>query len=407
MRKLTLLVVLCVSFVYGQNAVAQNKDFLRNYEAPDFKQRRLDVRFNSSGVSGGQFGSNGGVINGEAGLGYRQFANSQKYQGNLDAGFITSLHWDKNSLYESLDVGLVLRVSSENRFYFKPNWFVGVHGTAILDYSFYSQTGIIGVHSGGDAVAPIVSVGRGRLEPVHYARNAMDIERQLKRGGRLTKDYSTEELTTIADKIAEINNVRFYDFRFRRIEQFEELDKTMNEIGGVSEYDMTYFAHLADAYLFANRFRRFSGFRQEIGVLPTAGFYKMNYHLPQNYMIQHHVNASLMGGIASELINISDVDPKGVWAIGGYELGLFPNTRTNINFGTQVGYSSANESYGGQIYSNGAVWLSPEFRLFFNASLSVGDGNVTTDLDPFLYQKEVSSDGYRINGSIGITYAIF
>ena len=114
-----------------------------------------------------------------------------------------------------------------------------------------------------------------------------------------------------------------------------------------------------------------------------------------------------MGGLASELINLADVDPKGVWAIGGYELGLFPNTRTNINFGTQVGYSSANESYGGQIYSNGAVWLSPEFRLFFNASLSVGDGNVTTDLDPFLYQKEVSSDGYRINGSIGITYAIF
>jgi hypothetical protein len=39
----------------------------------------------------------------------------------------------------------------------------------------------------------------------------MDIERSLKKGGRLQGDYSSEQLKRLADEIAVINNVRFFD----------------------------------------------------------------------------------------------------------------------------------------------------------------------------------------------------
>jgi hypothetical protein len=63
----------------------------------------------------------------------------------------------------------------------------------------------------------------------------------LTKGNRLNKPCSLDQLNIIADQLAVMNNVRFYDFRLRRIEQFEAIDKTLHEIGGVSEFDMTYF----------------------------------------------------------------------------------------------------------------------------------------------------------------------
>ena len=41
----------------------------------------------------------------------------------------------------------------------------------------------------------------------------MDIEKSLTKGGRLRTDYTKGQLKMIADEIARINNVRFYDFR--------------------------------------------------------------------------------------------------------------------------------------------------------------------------------------------------
>lgn len=407
MKGLALLFMFSISLVYGQSQDNKNTDFLRSYEAPDFKQKRLDVYFNSKGLSGNNYGSTGKNVEGLVRLQYQQYANTKKYQGQLSTGFNSTARWNKNQFAEQFFISNYIAFSTENRFYFKPKWFLGVHGSANVGHYHWSNGLNPSVQNLTLRGVPIVSIGKGRLEPIQYARNAMDIEKLLMKNGRLSKGYSTAELKVVADKIAKINNVRFFDRRFRRIEQLEELDKTMQDIGGVTEFDIRYFAQLADAYLYANSFVRYSGFRQEIGIVPIAGFYKLNYNLPKSYAIQHNVNASVIAGYQNGGFGIGEYDQADLWLSTGYSLGLYPTTRTNVNIGIQAGTALMTENYGAKLYSNASIWLSPQFRLNFEGEYTVGNGEATSYFNQVIQPNVIDVNGHLFKGSIGLSYAIF
>ncbi len=404
MKVFSMLLLFWSTTIFGQSFGDKDKDFLRNYKAPDFKLKRLDLNFN---VNGDDFNNTVGKqssFNEHTSLYYEQYSNSQKYQGFLSVNLTSNIGWHKTKLIEETFSNTGVYLNTENRFYFKPKWFVGVHGFLNVTHFYNNYSGLTPVSTVVSNITPLVSIGNGRLEPVQYARNAMDIEKLLSKGNRLSKSYSISELTVIADKIAEINNVRYFDFRLRRIEQFEALDQTMKEVGGVSEFDMTYFVYLADAYLYAKNFVRYSGFRHELGVLPIGGFYKMNYDIPASYAVQHNFNANVLGGDYYYFNNFTGFD---VTVTGGYELGLYPNTRTNFNAGVQVGTSIVYQNVVAKLYTTSYIYLSPRFRLSFDASYQIGNGGMTSDLYYLLSPHSLSMNGYRLNASVGLSYAIF
>ncbi|MFD1551899.1 hypothetical protein DNU06_01630 [Putridiphycobacter roseus] len=404
MKVFTILLLLSAGSVFGQVNGDKDKDFLRNYKAPDFKLKQLDLKFAAQGSSINSYGYKNNYFGENTDLYYAQYSNSQKYQGNLSANFLSNINWSKGGGSEKTFTATSVYFSTQNRFYFKPKWFVGVHGFVNITHTYSNQTAVIPQSVFGGDLVPLVSIGNGRLEPIQYARNAMDIEKLLSKGNRLSKSYSIGELTVIADKIAEINNVRYFDYRLRRIEQFEALDKTMQTVGGVSEFDITYFAYLADAYLYAKNFVRYSGFRQELGILPIGGFYKMNYDIPASYAVQHNFNANVLGADYYQNSLFTGFD---VAITGGYELGLYPTTRTNFNAGIQVGTSLVNQDFGATLYTNSYVYLSPRFRLSFEANINVGTGTVATDMNYFFGPESVAPNGHNFNGKVGLSYAIF
>ncbi|MFT5822103.1 MAG: hypothetical protein ACI8ZM_003359 [Crocinitomix sp.] len=432
MKTLTLIIVCCIATrfnsAYSQLSNEKKYDFLKNYKAPDFKQRRLSIDFDLGGGNNALYSTKAGYFSENTSLRYYQYANTQKYQGNFLGYFQSRINWDKSDLGTSFYSATGLGLRTTNRFYFKSNWFVGVHGDMQLGHLYRSDPEPEDMESFGASVRPSFSIGNGRLEPIQYARNAMDIEKQLKRGNRLTDPYSIADLNKIAERLAVINNVRFYDYRLRRIEQFEAIDATLKEIGGINEFDIAYFAHLADAYLYAQNFRRFSGVRNELGIASLFRFdhqfadvepnnrrtygsnlyYYLSYNLPQSYGFQHTFFTSAIAGIMEYDHSGLEVpySEGNAWVNVGYELGVYPTTRTNINFGVKAGANFADFATGAEMYANGAVYLSPQFRLSFEANYSPESDYVAPY---FMAIPSISSPSksYALGGSISLSYAIF
>lgn len=402
MKILFMLSMLTCVGAFGQ--FETDSYFLKNYKAPEFKQRQLNVSFNSDfnsynkNLSTQQFNEN-------SRLEYRQFSNNQNYQGFLYSSLNSRIDWDKDVADENISMSHRINFYTDNRFYFKPDWYFRAAGQVNIGHSYYKKIGAASNSNFNFDFIPVLAIGKGRLEPIQYARTAIDIERQLKKGNKLNKNYSKEDLTKLADKVAEINNVRYYDYRLRRIKQFEELDKTIREIGGVSEFDIAYFSHLADAYLYAKNFTRFSGFRHEIGIAPIAGFYQLNYHLPQNYAVQHNFNGSVIGGISDDVLQVITEEDIMVVISTGYELSLYPTTRTNVNISANVGSNILDGSYGLKLSGTGDVYLSPQFRLSFRGDMAFGEGIVYSGLESYIYSNTFI--GSRLSGKIGLTYNIF
>lgn len=436
MKKLTQFTLLLFCSIgnvsYGQFTDEINSDFLRNYKAPDFKFRRFDVQLNGSGMNTTAFsGVSNYYLNQLSALSYQQYANSQRYQGTFYAGVSSSINRTKNLATDQFVFGLGSATSSRNYFYIRPNFFIGAHHnlgfisrSARVNKSFSSsQVVIFGTE--------VISAGFGRLEPIQYARNAMDIQRSLTKGGRLASPYSLEELTILSDEIARLNNVRFYDFRLRRIEQFEALDKTMQSLGRVSDFDMTYFAYLADAYLYAQSFARFSGFRQEFGLAANTDynryknddpfdigssssssfgslFYNAIYELPVSYKMQHTLEA--LATISYDSDGVSQVfsDHLVGHVSSRYTLGFYPTTRTNYNVGAFAGASIGNDfGYSAGLFANGYIYLSPQFRLGGDIMTSYGDGYINNPLQRIWRDNGSSINDFYITGRITLNYAIF
>ena len=435
MKKLTQLAFLfLLSFSqvsFGQITPNKNTDFLRNYKAPDFKQKRFDIRLNGDGNSSSYSGTNPIYrYNNLTSLTYTQYSNTQRYQGFLTTRISDNITGANTSGSDNFNLLAQLDLTSKNYFYVRPKFFIGAHAASFYTYTINRIDKNFDFQQNALYFSSAVSAGFGRLEPVQYARNAMDMERSLTKGGRLSSPYSMEELTLLSDEITRINNVRFYDFRLRRIEQFEALDKTMQRLGHVSDFDMAYFSYLADAYLYAQSFARFSGFRHEFGLAETANwsrqrgqltgiitaadartslFYRASMQIPASYAVQHELE--VLANVAYEYFPNMPVSPGeiGGYASTRYTLGFYPTTRTNINVGAQAGTSIVNVAgYSAGLFANATFYISPQFRISGNLSGSYAANysfnpytGIWNEFSPMIV------NGYNLWGTIALNYAIF
>lgn len=413
---------------YAQTEPVDKKNFMKNYQAPDFKVRSLNFSIygGSSGITY-QENSESSLQNTNQ-ITYGMFSNQSNYQGNHVLSFSSQIRYKKNSTEQNFSFFPSISQETNNRFYWNDKWFFGLHNRANVVFNVRKANGI-NSDNFSFRLSPVFSVGVGRVEPVQYARNAMDIERLLNRGERLNQELSPGQLNTLANRLAEINNVRFYDFRLRRIEQFEELDKTIRDMGIVNEFDIRYFSHLSDAYLYALNNTRQSGMRQEFGLvnniyhseslnvdhfvesIHSLLFYNFEYYLPQSYAVQHSLRFSFSAGFEGYRSSVPNVPSQGdwdqrTWTNLSYTLGLFPTTRTGISFSAAGGLSDAKVA--GIFGLNGYYYFSPRARLSLEGRFTTNEENyddhslnhilVSTYARPYRMQHQVS---LRFN------YAIF
>ena len=441
MKKLCLVAAVLSAVLWSANVQSQcdydyqkRPNFLKEYEAPTFSLSRLDVRLGADGNSEfSQFGQNGSYGS-DVRVDYGFYQNSPFYQGSVFSSVNNRFQYAYNDASETQALFNIndVRVNSNNYFFLNNRKsFFGIHGNVANGFSFANVNDESARNNLLDGNLAL-GYGFGRIEPIQYARNAMDIERQLQCNDRLNASFTDDELKALSDQIAQTNNVRFYDFRLRRIQQYRELDAVLKRIGKTTDEDIVYFAALADAYLYARYFPRSSGMRNEWGVsggltsrtndfdtntnyheMRYLGYYKFDWFIPQNYVVQHNINAIIAGGLHEyELESYAASSDFLTQLIAGYELALYPTTRTNFNFGVRgfVGLENEEMSYAGQLYSDGAIYLSPKFRVNYSAGINYSTGMPRSARIEHLYQNpffEMGIEGIRFQFRAGLTYAIF
>lgn len=383
MKKLlivTLGLLLFSSLTFAQlNSI---KDFdLKNYKAPDIKYRTLDLGsyLSSQGFSEtSNYNDNNFSTN--VNLYFFEYKNTKKIQSRSSSLFdgSYSADWRERDSVKTTSSSPRLRLSyrTETRFYNQNKGFFGLHGYIRYGYSPHfskSDDETYSYQSHEFSITPYISGGKGRIEPIESARQAMDILLALKNENRLNIVPDSSMIDSLARVANRIRYKRFYDSRFKRIYQLEELDKTMQNMDLVETADMVYFANLNDIWNYGSQFNRGTGIRYEGGIIPEFsmnydkngnnddsdirkhdnkyygiyGFFSFNRMKPMTYAWQSDIILDLTFGYGVEdrkRENGDDIYKYYNTALSGmlnagWQFGFYPNTRTYAGIKPYVSFS--------------------------------------------------------------------
>lgn len=426
--------ILAIAFLFPINSVfgqTDNTNFLKDYKAPDFKYRSLGVSFQSLGDGDLKINSKSN-LNFVSNLLYNSYINDQKIQGTNNGILFAAFNHSQLGNYSNLAYRFGLKNEITRRFYINDNGvFIGYgHNLNILQFNSLFKDSINSKIDGLDLLLnPTFSFGKGRLEPIYYARKSWDIEKALLKSNSIEEGLTIAQKEVLADKIAIIQNRRFFDSRLNRMYQLEAIDSVLKDMGVIDEATMKYFTHLSDAFLYTYNPNRLSGSRFEMGV--TQGFsvlersidsqnnsknYTMNgfmsyaYYLPQSFKIQHNFKASILAGKSRSFSNsmhgdkyISTIDVE-------YNFGYYPTTRTYLNLMAKSGVSNVSEYL--LLSAKYYYYFSPRFRLQATAGMSVGESPfVLTPINNLFFNDEIFNDFGTVSNPyefhIGLNYAIF
>ncbi len=424
MRTFTSVILFTVCCLPVTAQQFEIKDYsLRDYKAPEIKYRRLDIGtyMSGNGADVESYSSFDGA--GNAFINYFEYLNTP---GGFQGGINTGLKIGGSVFSSGLDTIEINRSGfnsflyyvDQNRWYGSGKGFFGMH--TMFDYTLNTSQNATNTQNGYSTshilnLTWYISIGSGRIEPVAPARKAMDILLSLEKYNRLARNPDAATIDSLAHVANSVLYKRFFDRRFKRIYQLEELDKSLRETGLVTNTDMVYAANLSDIWSFAFNFSRGAGNRWEYGIIPVFrlidkteyqnskvynklynygiyGYVSWNHLVPVNYKWQSDIMIDLNGGWQeynpgtsgnnvlndqfeskfSELLNVS-------WSVG-----YFPNTRTYLGITAYARGSLTQRVSGEAAFLAGAhtgldfrsyFYISPPFRISFYA----GIGYSTTD----------------------------
>ena len=421
-----VLFPLVIVFLFTSQSFSQEDSIknypLKDYIAPDIRYRLLDLgsQLNLNGINQSEtenFSNN--YFRTNAKLNYYEYENLSNYQGTTNASFDLSYQaqWEKNEdkkqSYSSPRI--TLSSLSQSRFYNQNGTFWGIHGD--INYQFSSSTYKEGeVNSKSQShtfkITPYISFGNGRIEPVESARTALDILLALQESDRLGRKPDKEMIDSLSRVANRITYKRFYDSRFKRIYQLEELDKAIQNMDLVDTADIVYFANLSDIWNYAGRYNRGSGLRYEGGIIPNFsivnnehessdttyphsnrkyndkqygiyGFFSFRRMKPISYSWQSDIMIDLTfgyeknAGKEEEKGNNNDWESSCLKAMfnTGWQFGFYPNTRTYagilpyaaVSFVRNLETNKNTFGVSTGFRFNSYYYVSPRLRLLFEA----------------------------------------
>lgn len=473
LKQTAKLLTLLFALFFSIRGMAQIDYQLKDFQTPDVDFRILSVGTNLGGGFNSHDSRNDGNGYGALNFDYYSYKNTISYVGTQRVNLRGTADFRSseatNNAGNSFDdnrnsQNYVLYLSSENRFYKdeRSGSFFGLHVGSYQDLGFSNSTfeditveerKSQSIYSSGQL---FLTYGKGRIEPVRYARLAYDTYDWLNKKNRLTETPSDEQIDEVGAVMTTVANTRIFDSRFKRIFELEQIDSALQAQGLISEADMVYFAQVADIWGYANSFERGSGDLWEIGVVgdldydndqsstwmddtlssefnttnnahtAVYGYFSYLNQKPLSVKWQRDYNAAFFAGAGQyfeEIDNAEDANmtPEFRGTLqAGYALGYYPNTRTSWKTGvTFLG------SYGDDIYedekSNFGIaiegssrlyyWFSPRFRLSASVSIRYNDGFTSQGFDSmidssiYFARYRQSYDSWNTRFTTGLSYA--
>lgn len=425
-----LLLLLCM---FANSVFAQYDNYqLKDYVNPDYKRQSLDFNFggrmqNSSTVqdnsSNYSYRTDNKTINldSELSLNYNRVKNTIRTQNTTDLGFSVGGQYNKDNrlskyefsgaqteseyLSKSGTYNFNLNFLHTGRYYGNNKNFLLFAPSARVSYfhlkekqddeSYQSYNSTKGTLATNASLA--IGVGKGRIEEVGDARQAVYILQDLQKQDVLKKDLSSDEINELAQLITKVKYKRQFDSRIRLIQEITSIDSLFVEKGYVeNDHSVAYFTSLYDNWQFANVNRK-SGNRFTVSVMPSLYYgndrSKTVYFNQNDYTVQDTIKRFDYGvallamyesekpinlywqrraslGYSIEWVGIDypqHEDSYRTALTGDYGLAFYPNSRTSIG-----GYISQSLMYGFKdrwinsttsLHFDMAYYFSPQFRL--------------------------------------------
>ena len=423
MNKYCFLLLFAALFSFPLFSQTNIKNYpLKDFIAPEIEYRRMDLGtgFNSNG--GNNFDDKTG--NNQTSLNFYLYYYEYLNLKNVQRTEVSSFHTDyasgrrkKDSIKNTgYNLNTSLWYATQTRLYRKNNRFWGIHGN--LNYTISTQRSKETSEerkkylSQNFQITPYLSYGKGRIQPIESARQAMDILLSLQKYGRLAKTPGKTMIDSLARVANRIRYKRFFDSRFKRIYQLEELDKALQNMGLVDTADMVYFANLSDIWNYALSFKRGTGIRYEGGLIPRVfsriykaedpnipeedkkqtmtygafGFFSFNRMRPISYAWQSDLMIDLTVGYDfsktknenNENNEVTKEDHSYFRSMlnASWQFGYFPNTRTFAGITPYAALTykiekDADKTFGMNtgFQISSYYYLSPRLRMSFNARI--------------------------------------
>lgn len=366
--------LLWISFLccYSIMSFGQLKDFdLSKQILADYKFQSLELGFDSYGdsqISSFKNQSQKSTLSNYdiypyLSAGYYQISNSRSSQFTMRNQLDFSARFIKNSQNESKNQSFSFGTShSVSKFFYnKKNWFLGIGGQVSYDtrtnkqdsngISFESSLNSIGLYT-----SP--SIGIGRIEIVTDAWRAYRMLEDLKKWGLLNREPTLEEIKLLTELHTARQRIRFFDDRYKLIEDIQILANHLLESGLANDENGILFTSLYDRWLYGVNDTRTSGSRWQLSFPISVGrsvtkanttdfkdlsvFYQVrldyNKAKPINLKWQFDWRASVVGSYFENDFENEEDDLYSLRPEADISFGYFPNTRTSISFGSRVRY---------------------------------------------------------------------
>ena len=442
---------LCATSALGQEAY-KNYDIGR-YRLPDITRNKLDFSLKSNGEFHDYTqSSSSNSIDGNFGVTFDRYRNARTFRGTQVASFNFSGSHDKdNDGVKTGSYTVGLSYSNSSRFYGDDyeGLFFETGGRAFFSYYRDKLSGTAAyqtkLKSGDIVLALPLRMGKGRIERVEDARQAIYILENLAKRQVLSRELTGEEIDAFARLISAVKNKRFFDARLQMIDEVTAVDSFLVASGALASGGAAYFTTLYDYWMYGDLFERKSGTEISGGVRPVFYYDKadmdyedyairdygtkqlgsgviadvrLDYEKPTSLYWQHSAYAQLYGrynythfdydGESWPLTTKRDVYVAGL--SGSYAFGYYPNSRTNVNFGVRENLTwqkfNERDSYEDydpfvssrtDLFLNLYYYFSPQLRL-------AAEGNLG-----YQYSGQENIDYSRWTGNfvLTLTYSLF
>lgn len=304
-KAIFLLSIMTVMF--SPISLAQEQFRLSDYKNPDYKWKRLDLRFWLGGDNrfykqeieyGTSEKQKQYQMNSNLSADYYATKNSRSYQGyqnfrlsgNINANNFSDLDLNENleNTTKGNSQGVLLMAQTENRFYNANNRFIetDLDFTGQLNNSTAKYSDDLEIYPFNyentsyshyvTASLPML-IGTGRIEDVQDARLAVYILDDLTKAGDLKRIPTSEEILEFSRFITSTKNQRFFDVRIRKIAEITAIDSFLTVLDLKAQSDASYFTLVYDNW--DNSFGpvRKTGGRFYVGLMPEIDLSFHNY----------------------------------------------------------------------------------------------------------------------------------
>lgn len=458
------ILISCASICFSQDSDYQ----LSSYVNPHFKRKALDFGLNSSGNFNKTTVDKNNSLAGSLDLKYDLVSNSEKEQAHTYGYLSGAAGSTSRELDNQRKASTQFSLTREAFQFFRTKTFFELSPTVGLNYQYskaeeddhyygiFNNYVLRGPYYNKDNafstnVSVKLGIGKGRIENVGDARQAIFIIQELQKKNILKRTLTNDEVNALTEQITLVKNQRYLDYRIQLTNEISKVDSFLVANDFVDKANTAlYFTSLYDKWVYGDRDRRESGSYIKGGVSPQYSFRENSnrtsfmtdfytgidrtksidsyygaavyvdyrYEKPMNLAWQSSFRASASSGLYKYRSFDDDFYKTNVNA--SYKLGYYPSTRTYISGTISQLFNWTRESYHSDdnyfnlvdkqrhtsiSYTNLSVaayyYLSPQLRLFGQCDFSLSRYDWGAD-------SEVIKDKYpATNFQFGLTYAIF